>query len=98
NTAVRPPEHTTGDRFGRVPKAYVVCLQDSTIQTAPQWRMLAHLPCDEVMTLRTSHSPLMSHPRPPGCHVESSSLRCGLEGGIGGYNTHGRAITARGQG
>jgi hypothetical protein len=56
------PVHTTEERFGRVPKAYIVCLQDHTVPTALQWRMLADLPCDEVITLRTSHSPFMSAP------------------------------------
>ncbi len=56
------PVHTTEERFGRVPKAYIVCLQDNTVPTPLQWRMLADLPCDEVMTLRTGHSPFMSAP------------------------------------
>jgi pimeloyl-ACP methyl ester carboxylesterase len=56
------PVHTTEEHFGRVPKAYIVCLQDNTVPTALQWRMLADLPCDEVMTLRTGHSPFMSAP------------------------------------
>ena len=56
------PVHTTEERFGRVPKAYIVCLQDNTIPTPLQWRMLADIPCDEVMTLRTGHSPFLSAP------------------------------------
>jgi pimeloyl-ACP methyl ester carboxylesterase len=54
--------HTTEEGFGRVPKSYIVCLQDNTVPTALQWRMLADLPCDEVLTLRTGHSPFISAP------------------------------------
>jgi pimeloyl-ACP methyl ester carboxylesterase len=56
------PVHTTVERFGRVPRAYIVCLQDHTVPTALQWRMLADVPCKQVMTLPTSHSPFISAP------------------------------------
>jgi pimeloyl-ACP methyl ester carboxylesterase len=54
--------HTTEEHFGRVPKAYIVCLEDHAVPTALQRRMLAELPCDKVVTLPTSHSPFISAP------------------------------------
>jgi hypothetical protein len=47
---------------GVYPKVYVVCSQDQAIPPILQWRMVAELPCDKVMTLDTSHSPFISSP------------------------------------
>jgi hypothetical protein len=59
--AIQPfaaPVHNTEERFGRAPKAYILCLQDNMVPTTLQWRMLVDLPCGEVMTLPTGHSPI----------------------------------------
>ncbi|HEX8968077.1 MAG TPA: alpha/beta fold hydrolase [Chloroflexota bacterium] len=56
------PVHTTEERFGRVPRAYVVCSRDRAIPTALQWRMLCARPCQQVTTLQSSHSPFLSAP------------------------------------
>lgn len=53
----------TGARFGRVPRAYIECLQDRTVTLAAQRRMQAALPCDPVFTLDSDHSPFLSHPQ-----------------------------------
>jgi hypothetical protein len=54
----------SASRFGRVPRAYVECLQDRTVTLPAQRRMQADLPCDPVFTLDSDHSPFFSHPEP----------------------------------
>jgi hypothetical protein len=51
------------DRFGRVPRHYVECLQDRAIDIASQRAMHAKMPCT-VHTLDASHSPFFSMPGP----------------------------------
>jgi pimeloyl-ACP methyl ester carboxylesterase len=57
------PLKVTATRFGRVPRAFVECLQDRTVTLAAQRRMQAALPCDPVFTLDSDHSPFLSHPQ-----------------------------------
>jgi len=54
----------TPERFGRVPRAYVECTLDNTIPIALQRQIVANTPCQQVLTLETSHSPFMSAPVP----------------------------------
>jgi pimeloyl-ACP methyl ester carboxylesterase len=61
-TSFLAPVHTSGDRWGRVRRAYVECLQDNAITIALQRRMHAALPCDPVVALDTDHSPFFSAP------------------------------------
>ena len=49
------------ERFGRVPRHYVECLQDRAIDLATQRAMHAKMPCT-VHTLDASHSPFFSMP------------------------------------
>lgn len=56
------PLKLTAQRFGRVPRAYLECLQDRTVTLAAQRRMQADLPCHPVLTLDSDHSPFLSHP------------------------------------
>jgi pimeloyl-ACP methyl ester carboxylesterase len=49
------------DRFGRVPRHYIECLQDRAIDIATQRAMHAKMPC-AVHTLDASHSPFLSMP------------------------------------
>jgi pimeloyl-ACP methyl ester carboxylesterase len=55
-TAVR----TSPERFGRVPRWYVECLQDRAITPQLQRRMQAEQPCERVLRLDTDHSPFLS--------------------------------------
>jgi pimeloyl-ACP methyl ester carboxylesterase len=52
----------TTERFGRVPRAYVECLQDRTVTLRAQRRMQAHLPCEQVVAIDSDHSPFLSRP------------------------------------
>jgi pimeloyl-ACP methyl ester carboxylesterase len=56
------PVRTTPERFGRVPRWYIECLQDQAISLALQRRMRAALPCERVFQLDTDHSPFLSAP------------------------------------
>lgn len=57
------PVHVTTERFGRVPRHYIECLQDRAVTIDCQRRMQAVWPCRSVVTLDTAHSPFMSAPR-----------------------------------
>lgn len=50
------------DRYGRVPRHYIACLQDRTIPIAAQRAMIALQPGTHVVTLDTDHSPHLSQP------------------------------------
>jgi hypothetical protein len=53
----------TAQRFGRVPRTYIECLQDRTVTLAAQRRMQAALPCEPVLALDSDHSPFLSQPQ-----------------------------------
>jgi pimeloyl-ACP methyl ester carboxylesterase len=57
------PVTTTPENFGRVPRVYIECLQDKVIGPATQKRMYTALPCQQIMTLATSHNPYLSAPQ-----------------------------------
>ena len=56
------PLHLTGERFGRVRRAYIRTTQDNAVSAEMQDRMLADLPCDPVLALNTDHAPFFSNP------------------------------------
>ena len=58
----KTPVKITDDRFGRVPRAYIECLQDKAIPLDQQREMQKQLPCKYVLTLDTDHSPFFSAP------------------------------------
>ncbi len=66
------PLKVTGERFGRVPRAYIECARDRTIGLAAQRRMQTAWACDVVLTLDSAHSPFLSRP------AELAELLCGL--------------------
>lgn len=57
------PIRVTAERFGRVPRTYIECLQDRAITIECQRRMQAVWPCRRILTLDTAHSPFMSAPQ-----------------------------------
>jgi len=59
-TPAAAPVRTSAERFGRVPRTYIECLQDRAISHALQRRMQAALPCERVHQLDTDHSPFLS--------------------------------------
>ena len=52
----------SAERFGRVRRAYVECLQDRCVPIELQRRMREPLPCQHVGVLDTDHSPFYSAP------------------------------------
>jgi pimeloyl-ACP methyl ester carboxylesterase len=52
----------SAERYGKVPKVYIECLQDRAVTLALQRRMLAETPCHPVFSLDSSHSPFFSQP------------------------------------
>jgi len=56
------PVQVSNDRFGRVKRAYIECLQDNAIPIELQRTMQAFLPCSPVVTLDSDHSPFYSQP------------------------------------
>jgi pimeloyl-ACP methyl ester carboxylesterase len=58
----REPASVTEERFGRVPRVYVETMEDRGLQIGLQRRMQAALPCREVISLDSGHSPFLSMP------------------------------------
>lgn len=56
------PIHTTPERFGRVPRAFIHCTEDKSLVPSVQRLMVARAPCQQVASLPTSHSPFLSAP------------------------------------
>jgi pimeloyl-ACP methyl ester carboxylesterase len=50
------------ERFGRTPRAYIETTEDRTIPLTLQREMVAHWPCDRVVTLPSDHVPMYSMP------------------------------------
>jgi len=63
STAVmRDPVHYSAERWGRIPRAYVVCTADQALTPEGQRQMLDRMGFDRVVELATSHSPFFSAP------------------------------------
>ncbi|HXG36240.1 MAG TPA: alpha/beta fold hydrolase [Dehalococcoidia bacterium] len=56
------PVTTNQANFGRVPRVYIECLQDQALPLAYQRQMQQSLPCSQVLSLDTGHSPFFSAP------------------------------------
>jgi len=56
------PIMVSADRFGRVPRDYILCTQDRAISYVHQQKMLAAVPCEQVGAVDSSHSPFFSAP------------------------------------
>lgn len=54
--------HVTDERFGRIPRTYIECLQDCAIPLELQRSMQRELPCRRCFALDTDHSPFYSGP------------------------------------
>lgn len=65
------PVGVTEENFGRVPRVYVECLRDRAITIDNQRKFQANLPCREVISLDTDHSPFYSTPEDLASHLLS---------------------------
>jgi len=72
--ATRPtqePVHISESRYGRVRRVYIECLQDGIIPPAFQKKMYTTVPCEQVISMNTSHSPFFSAPDELARHLHS---------------------------
>ena len=56
------PLSITPANYGQVPRIYIECAQDNAVTPQRAREMQAALPCHEVLTLPTGHSPFLSAP------------------------------------
>lgn len=63
------PMQTSDANFGRVPRVYIEALQDRAITHDVQKRLHSDLPCEQVITMNTSHSPFFSAPADLAGHL-----------------------------
>lgn len=56
------PVRITEENFGSIPRAYIECLNDKAISPALQKMMYTRIPCREVVSMQTSHSPFFAAP------------------------------------
>ena len=56
------PMVTSEEKFGRIPRAYIECLNDRAITPGAQKRMYEALRCEKVISMNTGHSPFLSAP------------------------------------
>jgi pimeloyl-ACP methyl ester carboxylesterase len=56
------PVHATKERWGSVPRSYILCTQDRAISPATQRAMIASVGVDRVIEMDSSHSPFISQP------------------------------------
>jgi pimeloyl-ACP methyl ester carboxylesterase len=63
------PLTVTRERWGRLPRAYIECLDDRALPIELQRSMQADLPCDPVVTMDSDHSPFLCAPRALAAHL-----------------------------
>ena len=61
----------TDSNFGRVPRVYVECALDNAVSPEMARGMYTALPCAEVITMRTGHSPFLSAPEELAQHLDT---------------------------
>jgi pimeloyl-ACP methyl ester carboxylesterase len=71
NAPVATPLTTTNERFGRIPRVYIETLNDRGVSPALQKKMYTALPCQQVISMNTSHSPFLSAPDDLAAHLMS---------------------------
>jgi hypothetical protein len=57
------PMRLTNEKFGRLRKVYIECLQDKAVTPAQQRIMYRLTHCDKVISMNASHSPFLSCPQ-----------------------------------
>jgi len=65
------PVQLSEERWGRVPRYYVNCLQDWAITPKSQKAMYTANPCEKVFVMDTDHSPFLSRPEELVKHLDS---------------------------
>lgn len=57
------PLELTDDNFGSVPRVYIECTEDRAVTPFIQRKMYTEIPCEQVFSMATSHSPFFSKPQ-----------------------------------
>ena len=65
------PMRITDANFGRVPRIFVECSQDNAVSPEFAREMYTAMPCAEVITMPTSHSPFLSAPEELAGHLHA---------------------------
>jgi pimeloyl-ACP methyl ester carboxylesterase len=65
------PVHTTEANFGRIQRVYIECLRDRAIGPGLQRQMYTAVPCHQVISMDTDHSPFLSAPEELAAHLIS---------------------------
>jgi pimeloyl-ACP methyl ester carboxylesterase len=82
-TALLTPEPTapsatplslSEEHFGRIPRVYIETLQDKGVTLALQKKMYTVSPCQQIISMDTSHSPFLSQSQQLASHLTSLSL------------------------
>jgi pimeloyl-ACP methyl ester carboxylesterase len=63
------PVKLTDANYGTVPRVYVECLRDRAVTPPLQKRMQAALPCQQVLSIDTDHSPFFSRADELAAHL-----------------------------
>ncbi len=67
------PVRTSDENFGRIPRVYIRALRDRAISPSLQEQMYTAVPCQQVISMDTSHSPFLSRPDELADHLLSLS-------------------------
>ena len=67
------PMRITEANFGRVHRVYIECSLDNGVTPDMARAMYNALPCDEVITMNTGHSPFLSAPEELASHLHALS-------------------------
>ena len=65
------PMRITDANYGRVPRVYIECALDNAVTPEMAREMYSALPCDEVITMQTGHSPFLSAPDELASHLNA---------------------------
>jgi len=68
---VLEPVHISEARYGSVPRVYIECLQDRILVPAFQKKLYTIVPCEQIISMNTSHSPFLSAPETLAKHLLS---------------------------
>ena len=65
------PVRISDANFGRVPRVYIECALDNAVTLEWAREMYTALPCAEVITMQTGHSPFLSAPEELAQHLNA---------------------------
>ena len=71
---IASPVSTTEENFGRIPRVYIECLRDRTVSPSVQKKMYTALPSRTVISMNTSHCPMLSAPEELVAHLTTLDL------------------------